>query len=95
MKSLPTKIARARNNKLIFYTLLIYAFLAFNILGTGGCKWNSDYRGRVQPNAETEALSAEESSLQDAINEREPESLKSAVPTKPMPAISVSPDMPS
>ena len=90
MRSYSTKIARSRNKKLIFYTLLMYAFLAFNVLGSGGCKWNSDFRSRVQPNSELErdpvdALSTEEASLQDAINESEPESTKELIPGKPIP----------
>jgi hypothetical protein len=91
-----SKTGRARNNKLIFYTLVIYAFLAFNVLGTGGCKWNSDYRSRIQPNPEleadpVEALSAEEASLQDAINESESDSTKALIPGKAIPA---APDLP-
>ncbi len=96
MPSKRTKMARARNNKLIFYTLLIYAFLACNVLGTGGCKWNSDFRSRIQPNPEldadpADALSAEEASLQDAINESEPESTIKLIPGKPIPP---APDLP-
>lgn len=81
------KIVKSRNNKLIFYTLIIYAFLAFNVLGGAGCKWNSDYRSRIQPMPpeEQDPLSAEEASLQDAINESEPESLKPVIPGKPIP----------
>lgn len=91
MRSYSTKIARSRNKKLIFYTLLMYAFLAFNVLGSGGCKWNSDFRSRVQPNPElgsdpVEALSTEEASLQDAINESEPDSTKELITGKPIPS---------
>lgn len=92
MRSNPTKIARSRNNKLIFYTLLVYAFLACNVLGSGGCKWNSDFRSRVQPAPEldtnpVDALSAEEANLQDAINESEPESTKGLIPGKSIPEV--------
>ena len=82
MKITQSKIVRARNNKLIFYTLIIYGFLAFNVLGTGGCKWNSDYRSRIQPSPEPKTLSAEEANLQDTVNESELDLLKSAVPAK-------------
>lgn len=87
------KIAKSRNNKLIFYTLIIYALLAFNVLGSGGCKWNSDYRSRIQPTPpeEQDPLSAEEASLQDAINESEPDSLKPIIPGKKIPK---APDLP-
>ncbi len=93
MRQEQRKIARSRNNKLIIYTLIIYAFLAFNVLANGGCKWNSDYRSRIQPMPpeEQDPLSAEEASLQDAINESEPESLKPVIPGKPIPE---APDLP-
>lgn len=57
----------------------------------GACRWNSDFRSRVQPSAEPDALTMEEEQLQDAVNEMEPESLESAVPGKPIPP---APDLP-
>lgn len=87
MRPIQRRMAKSRNNKLIFYTLIIYAFLAFNVLGSGGCKWNSDYRSRIQPMPpeEQDPLSAEEANLQDTINESEPDSLKDVIPGKRIP----------
>jgi hypothetical protein len=79
------------NNKLEFHTRFMYVLLGLLILGMGGCKWNSDYRSRIQPSPNTQALSAEEAQLQDAINESEPESLQSVLPAKPIPP---APDLP-
>jgi hypothetical protein len=79
------------NNKLKFYTRGMYCLLGLMILAVGGCKWNSDYRSRIQPSPNPQALTAEEAQLQDAINESEPDSLKSVVPSKPLPP---APDLP-
>lgn len=80
-----------RNYKLRFYTIFTYIVLVLSVLVIGACKWNSDFRSRIQPSADPDTLTVEEEQLQDAVNETEPDSLESAVPGKPIPS---APDLP-